>query len=111
MPGTSKDLTREETSKRLRNVKSILAKYGDDPTYKVKSKGSRYYGYDVVKLREEATNLETIKANQEYAEKLLKRTRPFSEQLQEKKMKLKPLEKKNKKKVNPPPQPPWKKLL
>ena len=43
MPGTSKDETREETSKRLRNVKSILAKFGSDPTYKVKSKGSKYY--------------------------------------------------------------------
>ena len=38
MPGTSKDETREETSKRLRNVKSILAKFGSDPTYKVKVK-------------------------------------------------------------------------
>ena len=47
MLGTSKDETREETSKRLRNVKMILAKYGSDPTYKVKSKGSKYYGYDV----------------------------------------------------------------
>jgi len=47
MPGTSYDEMREETSKRLRNVKSILAKYGSDPTYKVKSKGSKYYGYDV----------------------------------------------------------------
>ena len=32
MPGSSKDETREETSKRLRNVKSILAKFGSDPT-------------------------------------------------------------------------------
>ena len=32
LPGTSKDETREETSKRLRNVKSILAKFGSDPT-------------------------------------------------------------------------------
>jgi len=51
MPGTSKDETREETSKRLRNVKSILAKFGSDPTYKVKSKGSKYYGYNVEELR------------------------------------------------------------
>ena len=42
MRGSSKDETREETLKRLRNVKSILAKYGSDPTYKVKSKGSKY---------------------------------------------------------------------
>ena len=34
--GSSKDETKEETSKRLRTVKSILAKYGSDPTYKVK---------------------------------------------------------------------------
>ena len=43
MPGSSKYETKEETSKRLRTVKSILAKYGSDPTYKVKSKGSKYY--------------------------------------------------------------------
>jgi len=60
MPGTSKDETREETSKRLRNVKSILAKYGSDPTYKVKSKGSKHYGYDVEKLKAEAFKLETL---------------------------------------------------
>jgi len=102
-PGTSKDLTREETSKRLRNVKSILAKRGDDPTYKVKSKGSKYYGYNVEQLKAEAFNLDTIKANQEHAEKLLKRTQPLSEQLQEKKMKLKPPKKTRKKKTHPPP--------
>ena len=103
-PGTSKDLTREETSKRLRNVKSILAKRGDDPTYKVKSKGSKYYGYNVEQLKAEAFNLDTIKANQEHAEKLLKRTQPLSEQLQEKKMKLKPPKKTRKKKTHPLPQ-------
>ena len=54
IPGTSKDETREETSKRLRNVKSILAKSGSDPTYKVKSKGSKYYGYNVEELEAEA---------------------------------------------------------
>ena len=62
-PGSSKDETKEETSKRLRTVKSILAKYGSDPTYKVKSKGSKYYGYNVEQLKAEAFNLETIKAN------------------------------------------------
>ena len=61
MPGTSKDETREETSKRLRTVKSILAKNRSDPTYKVKSKGSKYYGYNVEELEAEAFKLETIK--------------------------------------------------
>ena len=77
MPGTSKDETREETSKRRRNVKSILAKFGSDPTYKVKSKGSKYYGYNVEELEAEAFKLETIKAHQEHAEKLLKRKKAF----------------------------------
>ena len=84
MPGSSKDETREETSKRLRTVKSILSKHGSEPTYKVKSKGSKYYGYDVEKLEAEAYKLETIKAHQEHAEKLLKRKQPLSTQLQEK---------------------------
>ena len=97
MPGTSKDETR-----RLRNVTSILAKYGSDPTYKVKSKGSKYYGYDVEKLKAEAFKLKTIKANQEHAERLLKRTQPLSEQLEESKMKLKPPKKQEKE--NPFPQ-------
>ena len=83
-PGSSKDETREETSKRLRNVKSILAKFGSDPTYKVKSKGSKYYGYNVEELEAEAFKLETIKAHQEHAEKLLKRKQPLLTQLQEK---------------------------
>ena len=60
MPGTSKDETKKETSNRLRNVKSILAKHKHDPTYKVKSKGSKYYGYDVEKLKAEVFKLETI---------------------------------------------------
>ena len=94
MPGTSKDETREETSKRLRNVKSILAKFGSDPTYKVKSKGSKCYGYNVEQLKAEAFNLETMKAHQK---KLLKRTQPLSTQLQEKKAKLKPPKKKTEK--------------
>ena len=100
MPGSSKDETREETSKRLRNVKSILAKHESDPTYKVKSKGSKYYGYNVEELEAEAFKLETIKAHQEHAEKLLKRKQPLSTQLQEKKAKLKPP--KNKKKEKSP---------
>ena len=97
MPGTSKDETREETSKRLRNVKSMLAKHGHDPTYKVKSKGSKYYGYNVEELEPEAFKLETIKAHQEHAEKLLKRKQPLLTQLQEKKAKLKPSKKYEKK--------------
>ena len=97
IPGTSKDETREETSKRLRNVKSILAKFGSDPTYKVKSKGSKYYGYNVEELEAEAFKLETIKAHQEHAEKLLKRKQPLLTQLQEKKATLKPPEKQEKK--------------
>ena len=96
MPGTSKHETKEETSKRLRNVKSILAKFGSDPTYKVKSKGSQYYGYNVEELEAEAFKLETIKAHQEHAEKLLKRRQPLSTQLQEKKAKLKPPKKQEK---------------
>ena len=97
IPGISKDETREETSKRLRNVKSILAKFGSDPTYKVKSKGSKYYGYNVEELEAEAFKLETIKAHQEHAEKLLKRKQPLLTQLQEKKAILKPTEKQEKK--------------
>ena len=74
-------------------MKSILAKCGSDPTYKVKSKGSKYYGYNVERLKAEAFNLETIKANQEQAERLRQRTQSLSEQLQEKKVTLKPPEK------------------
>ena len=103
MPGSSKDETREETSKRLRTVKSILAKHGSVPTYKVKSKGSKYYGYNVEELEPEAFKLETIKAHQEHAEKLLKRKQPLSTQLQEKKAKLKPQKKNKKKKKSPKP--------
>ena len=99
MPGTSKDETREETSKWLRNVKSILAKYGSDPTYKAKSKESKYYGYNVKELEAEAFKLETIKAHQEHAEKLLKRKQPLLTQLQEGKMKLKPPEKPEKREI------------
>ena len=96
MPGSSKDETREETSKRLRTVKSIRAKHGSEPTYKVKSKGSKYYGYNVKELEAEAFKLETIKAHQEHAEKLLKRKQPLSTQLQQKKAKLKPPKKQEK---------------
>ena len=84
MPGSSKDETKEATSKRIRTVKSILAKYGSDSTYKVKSKGSKYYGYDLESRKAEEFKLETIKAHQEHAEKLLKRTQPLSIQLQKK---------------------------
>ena len=103
MPGSSKDETREETSKRLRNVKSILAKFGSDPTYKVKSKGSKYYGYNVEELEAEAFKLETIKAHQEHAEKLLKRKQPLLTQLQEKKAKLKPPKKQEKREISKTP--------
>jgi len=65
MPGSSKDETKEETTKRLRTARRILAKYGSDPTYKVKRKGSKYYGYDLDSLKAEEFKLETIKAHQE----------------------------------------------
>ena len=81
---------KKEISNRLRNVRSIIAKYGQDPTYKVKSKGSQYYGYDIEKLKEEEYNLETMKAHQEHAEKLLKRKQPLLTQLQEGEMKKPP---------------------
>ena len=100
LPGSSKDETREETSKRLRNVKSILAKFGSDPTYKVKSKGSKYYGCNVEELEAGAFKLETIKAHQEHAEKLLKRKQPLLTQLQEKKAKLKPPTKQEKREIS-----------
>ena len=103
MPGTSKYETKEETSKRLRNVKSILAKYGSDPTYKVKRKGSKYYGYNVEQLKAEAFNLETMKAHQQHAEKLLKRTQPSSTQLQGGRKKLKPPEKPEKREITKTP--------
>ena len=103
MPGSSKDETREETSKRLRTVKSILAKNRSDPTYEVKSKGSKYYGYNVEELEAEAFKLEPIKAHQEHAEKLLKRKQPLSTQLQEKKAKLKPPKKQEKKEISKTP--------
>ena len=102
MPGTSKGETREETSKRLRNVKSILAKFGSNPTYKVKSKGSKYYGYNVEELEAEAFKLETIKAHQEHAEKLLKRKQPLLTQLQEGK-KFKPPKKPEKREITKTP--------
>ena len=103
MPGSSKDETREETSKRLRTVKRILAKHGSEPTYKVKSKGSKYYGYNVEELEAEVFKLETIKVHQEHAEKLLKRKQPLSTQLQEKKAKLKPPRKQEKREISKPP--------
>jgi len=103
MQGTSKDGKREETSKRLRTVRSLIAKYGHDPTYKVKSKGSKFYGYDIEKLKEEEYNLETIKAHREHAEKFFKRKQPLlTQQLQEKKSKLKHLKNKKKEKFLEP---------
>ena len=51
MPGTSKGETREETKKRLKNVKSLITKHKDDPTYRIKSKKSKYYGCNVEKLK------------------------------------------------------------
>ena len=47
-------------------------------------------------LEAEALKLETIKAHQEHAEKLLKRKQPLLTQLQEKKTKLKPPKKQEK---------------
>ena len=99
MPGSSKDETKKETSKRLRTVRSILGRYEHDPTYKVKSIESKYHGYDIEKLKEEEYKLETIKLHQEYAESLLKRKQPLLKQLQEKKMKLKPPEKPEKREI------------
>ena len=48
-------------------------------------------------LKAEAFNLETMKAHQEHAEKLLKRTQPLSTQLQEKKGEIKTIKKNGKK--------------
>ena len=103
MPGTSKGETREETKKRLKNVKSLITKHKDDPTYRITSKKSKYYGYNVEKLKEEEYKLETIKANQEQAERLLKRTQSLSEQLQEGRKKLKPPEKPEKREITKTP--------
>jgi len=103
LPGTSKDETRKETKKRLKSVRSLITKHKDDPTYKIKSKKSQYYGYDVEKLKAEEFNLETIKANQEQAERLLKRTQSLSEQLQEGRKKLKPPEKPEKREITKTP--------
>ena len=77
MPGSYKGETKKEISNRLRNVRSIISKHGHDPAYKVKSKESQYHGYDIEKLKEEEYNLETMKAHQEHAEKLLKRKQPL----------------------------------
>ena len=96
MPGSYKGETKKEISNRLRNVRSIISKHGHDPAYKVKSKESQYYGYDIEKLKEEEYNIETMKAHQEHAEKLLKRKQPLLTQLQEKKAKLKPPKKQEK---------------
>ena len=55
------------------------------------------------KLKAEAFKLETIKAHQEHAEKLLKRKQPLSTQLLEGKMKLKPPEKPEKREITKTP--------
>jgi len=57
----------------------------------------------VEKLKAEAFKLETIKAHQEHAEKLLKRKQPLLTQLQEGKMKEKPPEKPEKRKITKTP--------
>ena len=103
MPGSFKGETKKEISNRLRNVRSIISKHGHVPAYKVKSKGSQYYGYDIEKLKEEEYNLETMKAHQEHAEKLLKRKQPLLTQLQEKKAKLKPPKKQEKREISKTP--------
>ena len=103
MPGSYKGETKKEISNRLRNVRSIISKHGHDPAYKVKSKESQYYGYDIEKLKVEEYNLETMKAHQEHAEKLLKRKQPLLTQLQEKKAKLKPPKKQEKKEISKTP--------
>ena len=103
MPGSFKGETKKEISNRLRNVRSIISKHGHDPAYKVKSKASQYYGYDIEKLKEEEYNLETMKAHQQHAEKLLKRKQPLLTQLQEKKAKLKPPKKQEKREISKTP--------
>ena len=54
-------------------------------------------------LEAEAFKLETIKAHQEHAEKLLKRKQPLLTQLQEKKEKLKPPKKQEKREISKTP--------
>ena len=103
MPGSFKGETKKEISNRLRNVRSIISKHGHDPAYKVKSKASQYYGYDIEKLKEEEYNLETMKAHRQHAEKLLKRKQPLLTQLQEKKAKLKPPKKQEKREISKTP--------
>ena len=101
MPGSYKGETMEERSNRLRTVNSIIAKAKKkgDPNYKVKDKNSKFYEYNLEQLEAESFKLETIKAHQEHAKKLLKRTQPLSTQLQEKKAKLKPPKKQEKREI------------
>ena len=54
-------------------------------------------------LEAEVFKLETIKAHQEHSEKLLKRKQPLSTQLQEKKAKLKPPKKQEKREISKTP--------
>jgi len=55
------------------------------------------------RLKAEEFKLETIKAHQEHAEKLLKRKQPLLKQLQEGKMKFKPPEKPEKREITKTP--------
>ena len=88
MPGPSKTAVskKKDISTKIGTIKQLLTKHGDDPTYKVKSKKSPFHGKNVEELKKELYNLETIKAN-----------RTFSEQLQERKVSLKPTKKTRKK--------------
>ena len=54
-------------------------------------------------IKAEVFKLETIQAHQQHAEKLLKRTQPLSTQSQEKKAKLKPPEKPEKREITKTP--------
>ena len=96
MPGSSKEETKKFTSNRLRTGRSLISKFGHIPNYRVKSKGSYFYGKNI---KAEVFKRETIQAHQEHAEKLLKRTQPLSTQLQEKKAKLKPPKKPGKREI------------
>ena len=103
MPGFSKEETKKLTSNRLRTGRSLISKFGHIPNYKVKSKESYFYGYSMKEIKKEVFKLETIQAHQQHAEKLLKRTQPLSTQLQEKKVKLKPPGKPEKREITKTP--------
>ena len=103
MPGSSKEETKKVTSNRLRTGRSLISKFGHIPNYRVKSKESYFYGYSMEDIKAEVFKLETIQAHQQHAEKLLKRTQPLSTQLQEKKAKLKPPKKPEKREITKTP--------